>query len=44
MRSSPTAGESAAYSILFFVCSSAYVVAFLVSNFIAPRFERVELV
>ena len=37
------AGESAAYGILFFVCSSAYVVAFLVSNVIAPRFERVEL-
>jgi hypothetical protein len=33
----------AAYGILFFVCSSAYVVAFLVSNVNAPRFERVEL-
>jgi MFS transporter, ACS family, hexuronate transporter len=37
------AGESAAYAILFGVCSSAYVVAFLVSHVIAPKFEAVSL-
>ena len=31
------------YALTAFVCSSAYVVAFLVSHPIAPRFERVEL-
>jgi len=27
------------YSILFGICAGAYVVAFLVNNFLAPRFE-----
>ena len=36
-------GEEAAYGILFGVCGSAYVVAFLVSHLLAPRFERVVL-
>ena len=37
------AGESAAYAIVFTVCSTAYVVAFLVSHLFAPRFEKVTL-
>ena len=34
------AGEPAAYAIIFGFCSSAYVIAFLVSHLFAPRFER----
>ena len=37
------AGESAAYAIVFAMCSTAYVVAFLVSHLFAPRFEKVAL-
>ena len=36
-------GEEAAYGILFGVCGLAYVVAFIVSHLLAPRFERVVL-
>jgi ACS family hexuronate transporter-like MFS transporter len=36
-------GESAGYGILFGMCSTAYVIAFVVSHVIAPRFERVRL-
>ena len=34
-------GETAGYAILFTLCGSAYVVAFLVNHLFAPRFEQV---
>ena len=37
------AGESVAYAILFGICSSAYVVAFVITHLLAPRFERMSL-
>ena len=36
-------GESAGYVILFTICGSAYVVAFVVNHLFAPRFEAVSL-
>lgn len=35
-------GQTAAYSILFAICSTAYVVAFAFNHLLAPRYERVE--
>ncbi|HYP17622.1 MAG TPA: MFS transporter [Opitutus sp.] len=37
------AGESAGYAILFTICGSAYVVAFLINHVLAPRFEQVKI-
>jgi ACS family hexuronate transporter-like MFS transporter len=37
------AGESAGYAILFTICGSAYVVAWLINHLLAPRFEQVAL-
>ncbi|MEO7413888.1 MAG: MFS transporter [Opitutaceae bacterium] len=36
-------GESAGYVILFTMCGSAYVVAFLLNHVFAPRFEPIRL-
>lgn len=36
-------GESAGYVVLFTMCGSAYVVAFLLNHVFAPRFEPVRL-
>jgi MFS transporter, ACS family, hexuronate transporter len=36
-------GETAGYGILFGICSSAYLVAFVVNHLLAPRYEQVEL-
>lgn len=38
------AGESAGYVILFAMCGSAYVVAFFINHFFAPRFEPIRVV
>ena len=34
-------GESAGYVILFTICGSAYLVAFVINHLLAPRFEAV---
>jgi ACS family hexuronate transporter-like MFS transporter len=31
------------YAILFTICGSAYIVAFLVNHLLAPRFEPVKI-
>jgi ACS family hexuronate transporter-like MFS transporter len=36
-------GESAGYAILFTLCGSAYIVAFLLNHVCAPRFEPIKL-
>ena len=36
-------GESAGYTVLFGICSTAYLVAFGVNHLLAPRYEQVEL-
>jgi MFS transporter, ACS family, hexuronate transporter len=36
------AGESAGYAILFTICGSAYVIAFIVNHLCAPRFEQIK--
>ncbi len=36
-------GESAGYVILFIMCGSAYVIAFLLNHAFAPRFEPIQL-
>lgn len=36
-------GESAGYAVLFTLCGSAYVVAFLVNHLCAPRFDAIRL-
>jgi ACS family hexuronate transporter-like MFS transporter len=41
-RNSP-GGEAGGYAMLFGMCSSAYLVAFVVNHLLAPRFEQVEL-
>jgi ACS family hexuronate transporter-like MFS transporter len=38
-----TGSEAAAYSILFAICGSAYLVAFAINHLLAPRFEPVEI-
>lgn len=35
-------GETAGYVILFIMCGSAYIVAFLINHLLAPRFTAVE--
>lgn len=35
-------GESSGYAILFGICGSAYVLAFLINHLLAPRFEQVK--
>jgi ACS family hexuronate transporter-like MFS transporter len=35
-------GESAGYAILFAICGSAYVVAFIINHLLAPRFELIK--
>jgi ACS family hexuronate transporter-like MFS transporter len=35
-------GESAGYAILFTICGSAYVVAFVVNHVLAPRFQPLQ--
>jgi ACS family hexuronate transporter-like MFS transporter len=34
-------GETVAYTIVFGLCSSAYLVAFFLSHLLAPKFERI---
>src|SRR5207249_8209603 len=34
-------GESAGYAILFAICASAYVVAFIINHLLAPRFVQI---
>lgn len=36
-------GESAGYGLLFGICSSAYLVAFMVNHLLAPRYEQVNI-
>ena len=36
-------GESAGYAILFTICGSAYIVAFLVNHLLDSRFEPVKI-
>lgn len=36
-------GESAGYAILFTICGGAYVAAFLLNHFFAPRFDPIRL-
>lgn len=38
-----TGGESSGYVILFAICSSAYVVAFLLNHLCAPRFDAIRV-
>lgn len=35
-------GETAGYTILFAICSSIYIVAFIVNHILAPRYEQVD--
>jgi ACS family hexuronate transporter-like MFS transporter len=35
---------SAGYAILFAICGSAYLIAFVVNHLLAPRFEPFEIV
>ena len=37
------AGESGAYALVFGLCGSAYLVAFVLSHLLAPRFDRIVL-
>ncbi len=37
-------GETAGYAILFAICSTAYLVAFVINHLLAPRFEPIERV
>jgi ACS family hexuronate transporter-like MFS transporter len=39
---STAGGETAGYGLLFGICSSIYIVAFLVNHLLAPRFEQVD--
>jgi ACS family hexuronate transporter-like MFS transporter len=34
-------GETAGYSVLFTMCATAYLVAFVVNHLLAPRFTRI---
>lgn len=34
---------TAGYSILFAICASAYVIAFIINHLLAPKFEKIEL-
>jgi ACS family hexuronate transporter-like MFS transporter len=36
-------GETAGYALVFGLCSSAYIIAFIVNHLLAPRFEQVEM-
>ena len=36
-------GESAGYAVLFGLCSTAYLVAFVVNHALSPRFEQIDL-
>jgi MFS transporter, ACS family, hexuronate transporter len=36
-------GETAGYAVLFAICGSAYIVAFIVNHLLAPRYEQVDL-
>ncbi len=36
-------GETAGYTVIFGLCSTAYLVAFVVNHLLAPRFEQVKL-
>jgi len=36
-------GATAGYAVLFFICGSAYLVAFTVNHLLAPRFEQIKL-
>jgi ACS family hexuronate transporter-like MFS transporter len=36
-------GETAGYAILFIMCGSAYVVAFILNHLFAPRFDPIEV-
>jgi ACS family hexuronate transporter-like MFS transporter len=41
-RFQATGNVAAAYSILFAICGSAYLVAYAINHLLAPRFEAVE--
>ena len=36
-------GEGAGYALLFGICSSGYVVAFIVNHLLAPRYEQIDI-
>lgn len=42
-RFAKTQNESAGYALLFGICSCAYIVAFIISHLLAPKFESVKM-